>query len=84
MYAEIIKKICSVENQSLSMEDFLACWLIPLDKYLGLRSFGIGVILYCTAAKVVVTSMRADMWCVSQAGTKRLKMAFTLLAEKPF
>ena len=34
--SEVIKKICSIENQSASMKAFLACWLIPLDKNPGL------------------------------------------------
>ena len=33
-FAEVIKKLCTVENQSTSLEAFLANRLIPLDKIL--------------------------------------------------
>ena len=33
---EVIKKICGVKNQSISLEASLACQLIPLDKNPGL------------------------------------------------
>ena len=35
-FAEVIKKLCTVENQSTSLEAFLANRLIPLDKNPGL------------------------------------------------
>ena len=35
-FAEVIKKICSIENQSASLGAFLACQLIPFDKNPGL------------------------------------------------
>ena len=31
-FAEVINKICSIRNQSASLEAFQACRLIPLDK----------------------------------------------------
>ena len=36
-FAEVIKKLCTVENLSISLEAFLANRLIPLDKNFGLR-----------------------------------------------
>ena len=35
-FSEVIKKSCSIENQSASSEASLACWLIPLYKNPGL------------------------------------------------
>ena len=41
-FAEVTKKLCTVENQSTSLEAFLANRLIPLDKNPGLRPIGVG------------------------------------------
>ena len=51
-FAEVIKKICSIETQSASLETFLACRLIPLDKNPGLRHIGIGEVLRRIADKL--------------------------------
>ena len=40
--AEVIKKLCITDNLSPSLEPFLACHLIPLDKTSGLCLIGIG------------------------------------------
>ena len=60
-FAEVIKKICSIENQSTSLEAFIACRLIPLDKNPGLRPLGIGEVLRLLAGKVVVTHFRTEI-----------------------
>ena len=60
-FAEVIEKICSIENQSASLEAFLACQLIPLDKNPGLRSIGIGEVLRRIAGKGVVTHFRTEI-----------------------
>ena len=60
-FPEVIKKICSIENQSASLEAFLACRLIPLDKNSGLRPIGIGEVLRRIAGRVVVTHFRTEI-----------------------
>ena len=53
--AEVIKKLCTADNLSPSLEEFLVCHLIPLDKSPGLGPIGIGEILHWIASKVIVT-----------------------------
>ena len=60
-FTEVTKKICSIENQSASLEAFLACRLIPLDKNPGLRHIGIGEVLRDIAGKVVVTHLGTEI-----------------------
>ena len=60
-FAEVIKKICSIENQLASLEAFLACRLIPRDKNPGLPPIGIGEVLRRIAGKVVVTHFRTEI-----------------------
>ena len=57
-FAEVIRMIFSMENQSKSLEAFLACRLIPLDKNPGLRPIVIGEVLRRIAVKVVVIHFR--------------------------
>ena len=60
-FAEVIKKICSIANQSAFLETFFACRLIPLDKNPSLRPIGIGEVLGLIAGKVVVTHFRIEI-----------------------
>ena len=57
--AEFIKKLCkkNIEvnsNKTTSMEMFLACRMIPLNKNPGLRPIGVGEVLRRIACKVVM------------------------------
>ena len=54
-FAEVIKKLCTIEDLSSSLEALLASGLIPLDKNLGLQPIGIGEVLRRIASKVVVS-----------------------------
>ena len=60
-FAEVIKKPCTTEDLSSSLEALLACRLIPLDKNPGLRPIGIGEVLRRIASKVVVSHIREDI-----------------------
>ena len=60
-FAEVIKNLCTVENQSLSLEAFLANRLIPLEKTPGLRPIGVGEVLRRIAGKVIVSHLKEDV-----------------------
>ena len=60
-FTEVIKKICSIENQSASLEAFLACRLIPLNKNPGLRPIGMGEVLRRITGKVVIAHFRTEI-----------------------
>ena len=60
-FAAVIKRLCVEENQSASLEAFLPCCLIPLDKNPGLRPIEVGEILRRIAGKVVVAVVRGDV-----------------------
>ena len=60
-FTEVVKKICCIKNQSASLEAFLGCRLIPLDKNPGLRPIGIGAVLRRIAGKAVVTHFRTEI-----------------------
>ena len=59
--AQAIKKLCTTEDLSPSLEALLACRLIPLDKNSGLRPIGIAEVLLRIASKVVVSHIREDI-----------------------
>ena len=57
----MIKKLCTIENQSTSLEAFLANRLISLDKNPGLRPIGVGEVLRRIAGKVIVSHLKEDV-----------------------
>ena len=57
-FAEVIKKMCTTKEETTSLEAFLACRLIPLDKNPGLRPIGVGDILRRIAGKVVIGALK--------------------------
>ena len=65
--AEVIKKLCTADNRSPSLEPFLACCLVPLDKNPGLRPICIGEILRRIAGKFIVSHIRNDL--ISSVGS---------------
>ena len=67
-FAQLIKKLCNVENLALSLEAFLACRLIPLDKNPGLRPAGAAEVLQQMTGKVIFTPVRDDI--VTSMGCK--------------
>ena len=60
-FAEMIKKLFTVENQSTSLEAFLANRLIPLDKNRGLRPIVVSEVLRRIARKVIVSHIKEDV-----------------------
>ena len=56
-----MKKFCTTEDLSSSLEALLACRLIPLDKNSGLRPIRINAVLRRIASKVVVSHIREDI-----------------------
>ena len=57
----LLKLLRSIKDQSASLEAFLACRLIPLNKNPGLRPIGIGEVLRRIAGKVVATHFRTKI-----------------------
>ena len=55
------RKLCSEKIDASTLEAFLACRLILLDKNLGLRPKGVGEILRRIAGKTVVSSTRNEI-----------------------
>ena len=59
-FANFIKKLCSEEQYTQSLETFTANRLIPLDKNPGLRQVGLGEVLTRIAGKVVMILCKKD------------------------
>ena len=66
-FAEVIKIICTkkieinTETNTTSLEAFLACRLIPLDRNPGLRPIGVGEVLRRIAGNVVMQIVKKDV-----------------------
>ena len=59
--ANVIKKLCIEKDPSNTLEAFLSCRLIPLDKNPVLRPIGVGEVLRIIAWKVIVSALRDDI-----------------------
>ena len=67
-FAQLIKELREEELESpSSLESFVACRLIPLDKKPGLRLIGIGEVLRRIAGKGVMMLFKNDMTCAASA-----------------
>ena len=61
-FAQLIKKLCVEELESpSSLESFVACRLIPLDRKPGLRPVGVGEVLQRIAGKAVMMLFKNDI-----------------------
>ena len=67
--AKVTKKLCT-EELSASLEGFLACRLIPLNKNPGLRPIGVGEVLRRIIGKVIVSVVRNDI--ISSVGSRQV------------
>ena len=71
-FAEMIKKMCTEKeeprNGTTSLESFLACRLIPLDKNPGLRPIGVGEVLRRIAGKVVMKIVKESAGGLQMCG----------------
>ena len=65
--ANFIKKICTEKVSAVSIEAFVTCLLIPLDKNPGLQPIGVGEILRRIIRKVIVSVLKKE--AVSSAGS---------------
>ena len=61
--ADFIKKLCSkkISPENKSLEAFIACRLIPLNKNPGLRPIGVGEVLRRIAGKVLMKTLKKDV-----------------------
>ena len=59
--AAVIRRLCTEEVNSRSIEALLASRLIPLDKNPGLRPIGVGEIIRRIAGKVVTMALREEL-----------------------
>lgn len=59
--ANVIKKLCTEYVDDESLEGFLACRLVPLNKRPGVRPIGVGEVLRRICGKVIMAVMREDV-----------------------
>ena len=60
-FAAVIKKICTDDIADNSLESFLACRLVPLNKNPGLRPIGVGEVLRRIAGKCVMSIVKENV-----------------------
>ena len=60
---DFIKKLCSkrINSENKSLEAFIPCRLIPLNKNTGLRPIGVGEVLCRIAGKVAMKILKKDV-----------------------
>ena len=59
--AELAKQLCTTSHNTISLEPLMACRLIPLDKFPGLRPIGIGEVLRRIIGKSVAKVLKNDI-----------------------
>ena len=59
--ANVTKKICTEDVHDDSLDVFLACRLVPLDKQPGLQPIGVGEVLRQITAKIVMSVVKEDV-----------------------
>ena len=59
--ANMIKKLCIDKDLANTLEAFLSCRIIQLEKNLGLRPIGVGEVLTRIVGKVIVSTLRDDI-----------------------
>ena len=65
--SHLAKKLCTTENCDESLEAYLACRLVPLDKRPGLRPIGVGEVLRRIIGKAIMyVSKKGVMECCSR------------------
>ena len=60
-FAKTIKTLCTKDDKENTLEAFLACRLVPLDKRPGLRPIGVGEVLRRIAGKVIMFIAKKDV-----------------------
>ena len=59
--ANMIKKLCIDKDLANTLEAFLSCRIIQLEKNLGWRPIGVGEVLTRIVGKVIVSTLRDDI-----------------------
>ena len=60
-FANVVQKLCTDLVETHTIEAFLSCRLIPLDKNPGFRPIGVGEVLRRIAGKVIVSVLKEDV-----------------------
>ena len=60
-FANVVQKLYTDLVETHTIEAFLSCRLIPLDKNPGLRHIGVGEVLHRIASKVIVSVLKEDV-----------------------
>ena len=60
-FANVVQKLCTDLVETHTIEAFLSCRLIPLDKNPGLRPIEVGEVLRRIVGKVIVSVLKQDV-----------------------